>query len=71
MQIYIKLLRHVSLLIHHLQVVHKFKINRNQKWVPVYSVLYTHLTRNYICGNIYPDYITPPYYIVFYHFNNS
>jgi len=40
--------------------------------VPVYSAPYTHITRNYICGHIYQDYIiTTHYYTVFYHFNNS
>jgi len=40
--------------------------------VPVYSVPYTLLTRNYICGHIYQDCInTKYYYILFYHFNNS
>jgi len=44
------------------------------KQVPVYCAPYTHthtqthLTRNYICGHIYQDFIiTTHYYIVFYH----
>jgi hypothetical protein len=33
---------------------------------------YTHLTRNYICGHIYENFIIRThYYIVFCHFNNS
>jgi len=61
----------MSVLIHHIQGVYKFTINRNRKWVPVCSALYTYLTRNYICGHIYQDFIITHYYIVFYHFNNS
>jgi len=34
--------------------------------------IHTHLTRNYVCGHIYQDFIiTTHYYIVFYQFNNS
>jgi len=36
-------------------------------YVPVYSAPYTHLTRNYICGHIYQDFIITHYYIVFCH----
>jgi len=48
--------------------------------VPVYSAprerththKHTHLTRNYMCGHIYQDFVrTTNYYTVFYHFNNS
>jgi len=30
------------------------------------------ITRNYVCGHIYQEFIiTTHYYILFYHFNNS
>ena len=48
---------------------------KNIKLLLFYLLRTTHspnLTRNYICGYIYQDFIvTTHYYIVFYHFNNS
>jgi len=49
-------------------------VRSKQEPVPVYSAphthahTHTHLTKNYICGHLYQDFIkTINYYIVFYH----
>jgi hypothetical protein len=59
----IKLLRHVSVLIHHMFTPDQRTTNKHAR---------AQLTRNYIRGHIYQDVIiTTHYCIVLHHFNNS